>query len=141
MGFAPEEVGGRHDFLGPIAAMPESLAISAAVGLALAIRVYLSFANYCISGDGVAYVRMAQWFSHGDWRRSLDAVFSPLYPLLIASAHPFVHDWELAGNLISAVMGTAAVVAIYLMTREAFADRLLALGAASLAAIHPELAS
>ena len=37
-------------------------------------------------------------------------------------------------------MGTAAIVTVYLMTREAFARRDLALGAAVLTAIHPELA-
>jgi len=52
-----------------------------------------------------------------------------------------VPDWELAGDLVSALLGTAAVATVYLMTREAFARRDLAVGAATLTAIHPELAA
>jgi dolichyl-phosphate-mannose-protein mannosyltransferase len=141
MKFAPKDAGGTDALRGPLAFVPESLTIPALVAIALAIRLYLSFTNYCIAGDGVAYVRMAQWFAAGDWRRSLAAVFSPFYPLLIAGAHPLVPDWELAGNLISALLGSAAVATIYLMMREAFESRRVAIGAAALVAIHPELAS
>lgn len=140
MKVAPKDAGGTDVLRGPFALVPESLAIPAVVAIALAIRVYLSFANYCIAGDGVAYVRMAQWFAAGDWHRSLEAVFSPLYPLLIAGAHSLVLNWELAGDLVSALLGSAAAATIYLMTREAFGSRGVAVGAAALAAIHPELA-
>lgn len=110
-------------------------------GLALAIRLYLSLTNFCISGDGVAYLTMARQFASGDAIAALGAVFSPLYPLLIAAMHVVVPDWELAGNLVSALLGTAAVVSIYAMTHEAFARRDLALGAAGLAAVHPAMAA
>jgi hypothetical protein len=109
-------------------------------GVALTIRLYLSLTSFCISGDGVAYLAMAQGFASGDPAVVLRSVFSPLYPLMVAGMHSIVPDWELAGNLVSALMGTAAVATIYLMTREVFARRDLALGAAALAAIHPELA-
>lgn len=109
-------------------------------GVALAIRLYLSLTSFCISGDGVAYLAMAQGFAGGDAAAVLRSVFSPLYPLMVAGMHWVVPDWELAGNLVSALMGTAAVVTIYAMTREVFARRDLALGAAALAAIHPDLA-
>ncbi len=110
-------------------------------GLALAIRLYLSLTNFCISGDGVGYLTMARQLASGDVVGALGAVFSPLYPLLIVAMHVVVPDWELAGNLVSALLGTAAVVSIYAMTREAFARSDLALGAAGLAAIHPGMAA
>jgi hypothetical protein len=110
-------------------------------GLALAIRLYLSLTSYCISGDGVAYVAMAHHFADGDWRAALGAVFSPLYPALIALMHPWIASWEMAGNLVSATLGTAAVASTYLMTREAFHRRDLALGGAILLALHPEIAA
>jgi hypothetical protein len=116
-------------------------------GLALAvctgfiIRLYLSLTNYCISGDGAAYIRMAQDYYSGDWRKPLGAVFSPLYPLLIAGAHAMGLEWELAGNLVSALVGTGAIVTVYLMICEAFEREDLALGAAALTAIHPGLAA
>lgn len=115
--------------------------VVAVCGVALAIRVYLSLTSYCVSGDGVAYLAMAREFAAGNPARALANVFSPLYPLLIVAAHLAIPDWEMAGNLVSAVMGTAAVATIYGMTRAAFARRDLAIGAAALAAIHPDLAA
>jgi len=110
-------------------------------GVALAIRLYLSLTSYCISGDGVAYLAMAQDFAGGLPRQALDHVFSPLYPLLIAAAHLAIPSWEMAGNLVSAVMGTAAVATIFGMTRATMGRRDLAIGAAALAAIHPDMAA
>ena len=110
-------------------------------GLAFAIRIYLSLTNFCISGDGVAYLTMARQFASGDAIAALSSVFSPLYPLLIVAMHIVVPDWEIAGNLVSALLGTAAVVSIYVMTREAFARSDIALGAAALSAIHPAMAA
>jgi hypothetical protein len=111
------------------------------VGFGFAIRVYLSLTNFCISGDGAAYIRMAQEYAAGQWRKPLGAVFSPLYPLFIAAFHALGLNWELAGNLVSALAGTGALVTVYLMMREAFARDDLALGAAALTAIHPGLAA
>src|SRR5579863_484923 len=114
----------------------------AAIGFCgLAIRLYLSLTNFCISGDGAAYLGLAGDFARGEWKKPLGAIFSPLYPLLVAGLHRLVPDWELAGNLVSAIMGTGAIVSVYLMTRAAFARRDLALGAAALTAIHPDLAA
>ena len=106
-----------------------------------AIRIYLSLTSYCISGDGAAYLRMAEQFDSGDWRKPLTSVFSPLYPLLVAGAHRLIPDWEFAGNLVSAILGTAAIASTYLLIRETFGRRDLAVGAAILMAIHPALAA
>src|SRR5579863_1895929 len=99
---------------------PRGTALALTVLVALAIRLYLSLTSYCIAGDGVAYLAMAREFAAVAPAQALASVFSPLYPLIIAAAHPLIHDWELAGSLISAVLGSAAVVTVYLMTRAAF---------------------
>src|SRR5262249_14602628 len=104
-------------------------------------RIYLSLTSYCISGDGVAYLAMARHFSDGDWRAALSSVYSPLYPALVCLIHRCVPDWEIAGNLVSTVLGTAAVGTTYLLTREAFGSDELALGAAVLIALHPATAA
>lgn len=119
----------------------EATLLSAVAGLALAIRIYLCLTNYCISGDGVAYLTMARHFANGQWHAALGAVYSPLYPLLISLMHPWIANWETAGILLSATLGTAAVATTYLMTRAAFSRCSLALGAAVLMAIHPEMAA
>jgi len=112
----------------------------AVLAFGFAIRLYLSLSNYCISGDGVAYLGMARAFAARDWQAAFGSVFSPLYPGLIALAHRVIPDWELAGNFVSLLTGSGAIATVYLMTREAFARNDLALGAAGLTAIHPELA-
>ncbi len=108
--------------------------------LALAVRLYLALTSFCISGDGPEYLRMAREFAAGRPLGALGSVFSPLYPLLVAWLHPLVGDWELAGELVSVAWGTLSVVTIGALVREVFDDDAVALGAALLAAIHPELA-
>jgi Dolichyl-phosphate-mannose-protein mannosyltransferase len=120
---------------------PPGTALALTILIALAIRLYLSLTNFCISGDGVAYLGMARAFAAGRPAEALASVFSPLYPWIIAAAHRLIPDWELAGSLVSAILGSAAVATVYLMTREAFERDDLAIGAAVLAAIHPELAA
>jgi hypothetical protein len=107
----------------------------------LAIRIYLSLTSYCIAGDGPAYIGMAREFAAGDWRTPLGAVFSPLYPLLLAGMHLVIPDWEIAGNLVSTIAGTGAIASVYLLMGEVFASPPIALGAAALIAIHPDLAA
>jgi hypothetical protein len=125
---------------GTIAKWPERSTVMTLTALASAIRLYLMLTNFCIAGDGVAYIRMARLFAAGDWTRGLELVFSPLYPILIALVHHVVPDWELAGGLVSMVFGVATVPAVYYLIREVHSSRDLATGAAALTAIHPELA-
>jgi hypothetical protein len=120
---------------------PSGTALAITVLIALAIRLYLSLTSFCIAGDGVAYLRMARDFAGGASLKALASVFSPLYPLIVSGTHGFIPDWELAGSLVSAVLGSAAVATIYLMTRQAFQREDLAIGSAVLAAIQPELAA
>ena len=142
MTICPRDSAQDSDWLpARLGSVPQNQALALMVGLAFAIRLYLGLTSYCISGDGVGYLGMARGFATGDWTEALRSVFSPLYPLLIAAAHPVLHDWELAATLISAILGAAAVATIYWMTREVFGRHDLALGAAALAAIHPELAA
>jgi hypothetical protein len=112
-----------------------------AMGLALAIRLYLCLTSDCISGDGVGYLAMARQFAAGRYQQALGAVFSPLYPLLVSQLHRGVANWELAASLISVIFGTGAVATTYLMTRQAFDRRDLAIGAALLMAIDPAMAA
>jgi hypothetical protein len=120
---------------------PERTALTLIVTLALWIRLYLCLTSYCIAGDGVAYLAMAREFGAGDTAAALASVFSPLYPWIISIVHRVISDWELAGNSVSAILGSFAVVSVYLMTREVFERRDLALGSAILVAIHPEMAA
>jgi hypothetical protein len=135
------DLASKDNELEPWILHSEAAVLLVAVGCAFAVRVYLSLTSYCISGDGVAYLAMAHYFAEGQWRAALDAVYSPLYPLLISQIHRWITDWEIAGSLLSAILGTAAVATTYLMTREALGRHDLALGAAFLMALHPATAA
>jgi hypothetical protein len=120
---------------------PRATALALTILIAFALRLYLSLTSFCIAGDGVAYLAMAREFAAGAPAKALASVFSPLYPWIIAIAHRLIPDWELAGSLVSTILGSAAVATVYAMTREAFARDDLAIGAAALVAIHPDLAA
>ena len=115
--------------------------IAAITAAALAIRLYLVFTAGCIAPDGVAYLAMAREFAAGEPARALAWVFSPLYPWMIAVLHRLTPDWELTAEMISVVLGTATIPLIYYLMRESFGRRDIALCAAVLAAIHPDLAA
>lgn len=124
----------------PIARWSERKLLAIVTAAALALRLYLTFTSYCISGDGIAYIAIARNFASGQTAKALASVFPPLYPWMIALVHSLVPNWEVAGQLISATLGSGAVVAIYLLTREVFGRRDIAAGAAILATIHPDIA-
>ena len=116
-------------------------ALALLVALGFALRLYLALTSYCMSGDGVGFLRMAQEFAVGETKQALASVFSPLYPALVAVVHPLLPNWELAAGLISVAAGTAAIATIFGLTRAIFDRRDLALGAAAIAAFHPDLAA
>ncbi len=122
-----------------ILSLSDGTIVAALTVLALALRVYLGILSYCISGDGVAYLGIAKHLAAGDYARALASVFPPLYPALIAFAHALGPNWELAGDLVSAILGGLTVIPIFYLFRETLARRDLAIVAAALAAIDPDL--
>src|ERR1700691_205047 len=82
---------------------PPRAALAITIAVAAAIRLYLSLTSYCIAGDGGAYLAMARDLTSGAPAKALGAVFSLLYPWLLAVAHLEVPGWEMAGNLVSAI--------------------------------------
>ncbi len=111
-----------------------------ALGLAAAVRCYLLWQYYCISIDGVLYIRAAQDFFSGNVAAGLKSLYPPGYPVLIAAVYPLTGNWELAGQLLSLVFGVAILFPLYGLFRAAFADVKVALLACYLAGISPFLA-
>ena len=111
----------------------------AALLLAMAIRGYLLWQYYCISSDGVVYIRAAQNFFAGNVGAGLQSVYPPGYPLLIAAIYPLIGDWELAGQILSLLFGVGLLLPLYWICRDMF-DTRIALFACYLAAISPFLA-
>jgi 4-amino-4-deoxy-L-arabinose transferase-like glycosyltransferase len=107
--------------------------------MAAAVRGYLLWQYYCITWDGVEYIRAAKKFFTGNVSAGLQSVYPPGYPLLIAAAHPLIGDWELAGQCVSIVCGILLLLPLYWIFNQMF-DGKIALLACYLAAINPFLA-
>lgn len=107
--------------------------------LAAAVRGYLLWQYYCITWDGVEYIRAARNFFAGNIIAGLESVYPPGYPMLIAAFHPFIGDWELTGQSIALVCGVALLLPLYRIFQGMFDDK-IALLACYLAAISPFLA-
>jgi 4-amino-4-deoxy-L-arabinose transferase-like glycosyltransferase len=130
--------------------LPAGGALLAILALALALRVAGCF--WCQSrlepeqrfefGDSEAYWVLAQHISHGEsfeYGSPNARVFRmPGYPALLASLFRFFGDDMpvLVGRLLSAVLGTAAVGAVYWLATTLF-DRRTGLVAALAAACYP----
>lgn len=109
------------------------------VTIAFLIKWYFLQFFHVISADGIAYVNIAKDFVDG--RGLAGAVhFPPFYPILVGLTSLLVPDFELAGRLVSMVMGSLIVVPVYLLAREFF-DRRAGLIAAVLAISWPSIRS
>lgn len=126
--------GGRRSWLGHWL-----LEVTLILLIALALRAYVVYRTPVIARDGMLYVGIARMINHGMW---LDLVgdwflFNP-YPALIALLNRWGLDFDLAGQLISAVASSLAVVPLYLWCRNAFDHRIAQLAALTYA-FHPVL--
>ena len=110
-----------------------------ALGLAATVRLYLVWQYYCISSDGVRYIRAAEDFYLGNFAAGLKSLYPPGYPLLMAAIFPLVGDWEMAGQLVSLSLGVALLFPLYRTFHLLFPER-VALLACYLAALSPFLA-
>ena len=87
--------------------------------------------------DGVEYIRHAKLILSGDWT---GGKAPPLYPALIAFAHLFIPDAEIAAILISVIFGTLLVLPVFYLGREIFDERIGILSAV-IVIVHPFLNS
>src|SRR5260370_14185276 len=101
------------------------------------IRLYLVTTSYCVSADGVAYIAMAREFYAGRAQSALAWVFSPLYPWLIAITYHAIPNWELAGELLSMVFGTAGAAVLFSLLLLGLCVRPLAAGRGALGRRRP----
>jgi 4-amino-4-deoxy-L-arabinose transferase-like glycosyltransferase len=107
--------------------------------VAAAVRGYLLWQYYCISSDGVTYLRAAEDFYTGDFMAGLSSLYPPGYPVLIAAVYPLIGDWELAGQSLSLLFGVTLLFPLYWLFRQVFGDRIALLGC-YLASVSPFLA-
>src|SRR5262249_36802594 len=110
--------------------------VLAVAALALAIRVLVAEFLPVIQPDGVVYLAVAKQFQATG--SPFDPLFHPVYPILIALAQPLVGDWEMAGRLVSAILGALVIVPAYALAR-GIVGRQAALLSCVFIAVHPRL--
>ena len=84
---------------------------------ALAIRLYFHQFYRVISADGIAYVGIAEDFITGKGLAKATH-YPPFYPILVGIASRVFKDFELAGRVVSMVMGSLIVIPVYLLGKE-----------------------
>src|SRR5262245_56702025 len=96
-----------------------------------------------IDTEGAEYARIAENLLSGNGYRGIategtELMFPPLFPFLIAAFSLLTNDVQLAGRLVSLLMGTLLVPFVYLIAARMY-GRGAACIAALLAAFHPLL--
>lgn len=109
------------------------------VALAVLVRLFLLWRYYCISSDGVVYLRAAGDFYGGQISDGLASVYPPGYPLLVAALYPLIGEWELAGQIVSLLFGIAILFPLFAIFALTFNEKIALIGTA-LVAISPYLA-
>jgi hypothetical protein len=99
--------------------------VALALASAALVRLYLAWQNASISADGVQYVGVAAQLLAGEWRHALASFYPPGYPALVATAYPWVGDWERAGTVVLTVVPLAALARLAGLEGAAFAAALV----------------
>lgn len=121
----------------------ERLLLGGIVVAAFVLRVVCIRHTGTIDSEGAEYARIAENLVAGNGYTGLvtpgkNLIFPPLYPFLIALVSSLLGNAELAGRLISVLMGSLLAVPVYLVARDLY-GRKVAPFAALLVALHPML--
>ncbi len=87
---------------------------------ALAVRVYMVVTADVITPDGLLYIKIARLIGAGNWKAVYEDGFYSTYPFIILLFQKVFHDWETAGRMASAVLGSLAVLPFYFLLRRIF---------------------
>ncbi|MEJ5359527.1 MAG: glycosyltransferase family 39 protein [Desulfobacterales bacterium] len=93
------------------------------VSAALNGMVWLQRGNTAVNHDALTYLAASQVIAAGGWTDA--AAIHPIlaYPWLISLLHPLLPDWVSAGRMVSCLAVVAAVVPVYLLSRDLFGEQ------------------
>jgi hypothetical protein len=106
--------------------------------IALIIRIIAVYNVGMIAKDGIKYLKIASYFSQGNFQKGLAEDFHPLYPLLIAPIYSCFAEPEHAGQLVSIVLSSLTLIPVYWLALILF-NLPTAVLASILYACHPYL--
>jgi 4-amino-4-deoxy-L-arabinose transferase-like glycosyltransferase len=87
---------------------------------ALLARLASSLGSAIFGTDSCHYLLMADWMRDGRFHEALSVAYHPMYPLLTAVARGVTATTEQAACAVSMLLGSAAVVPLFHVTRFAF---------------------
>jgi len=103
----------------------EKFELGLLVLISLFLGFYLFFRTYVISFDGAfQYVPIAKDFASGFFRKALSHNQQPLYSLIVAFVSRWVPDFELAGKLVSSILGILLVIPVYFLGKRIFDEKI-----------------
>jgi TRAP-type C4-dicarboxylate transport system permease small subunit len=108
--------------------------------ISVAVRIYFIATAGCIEVDGTEYARLALNLLSGNGYVGMDAIphlgLPPLYPILIAGITALIKNAELAGRIVSLILGTATLLPVFLLAKLLF-NRRTALLSLFFTAVYP----
>lgn len=111
--------------------------ISLILVVAFIVRLYTAFNTPVIGKDSILYMQNAIHISSGELVKGLEG-YPPVYSILIAIFYRLIGHVEYAGQAVSVLMGTLALLPFYGLTKEIF-GRQIALWGSIFFAFQPFL--
>lgn len=117
----------------------EKLGLTVLLLISLLLSIYLFFRTYVISIDGAfQYIPLAKDFASGLFKKALSHNQQPLYPLMLAYVSRWIPDFEVAGKLVSSLLGILLMIPVYFLGKRIF-DKKIALLSSFFLVIHPSI--
>jgi 4-amino-4-deoxy-L-arabinose transferase-like glycosyltransferase len=119
------------------------LIIAVAASFAVRVAGWAYLQTGAIESEGAEYARIAENLRNGVGYVGLvtpgsELLFNPLFPLLIAGTSFFTHNYELAGRLVTLIMGALLPLPVFGIASRLF-NRRVGFIAAVLTVLHPLL--
>lgn len=106
---------------------------------AFAVRFYLLYFSNVMTPDGVLYIKYARLIGSGAWEKVAEFSFIHLYLFLVSLSYKVFPDWEMAGRMVSVLMGSLTVIPFFLLIKGMFGVRIAAISS-FFYVINPRLA-
>ncbi|HLF86633.1 MAG TPA: glycosyltransferase family 39 protein [Nitrospiria bacterium] len=101
------------------------------------IRLYAALQTPVIAKDSIIYMQNAIYISSGEFVKGMEG-YPPVYSILIAIFYRLIGNVEYAGQAVSVLAGTLALLPFYGLTKEIFGKQ-IALWGSIFFAFHPFL--
>lgn len=117
----------------------KTLPLGVIFAFGIIVRIILFWQDKVIAADGISYVSISRSIFNGDGFAAA-VHYPPIYPILIGLFSSFTAYDEVAGKVVSTVMGSLVVIPLYLLGKELFSKKVGYI-ASILAALSPTLVS